>query len=232
MSVTHPERSDTPCGMESSIIWRACAGLREGPPSDGPGRPLAQPVNTNSVATAVPPTAIGHDQRGISSWSAHQLQRLWQLCQQLIAELGTDVKESHARELVGTIFPSVIRAMLNHYVTLVQRDLAVIQNEDHLALDGYSVIESLCPMHHGALASGAWRIDIDDPYHRFTACIMTGHNSSGLCHRISPPPHGPPSYRHYPPAAGRTPDSCATILARSSMMGGAQTCELGDSVES
>ena len=81
----------------------------------------------------------------------------------LVAEFGIDVKERHARNLIGAVFPGVIRASLNHDVALLQGHLAVIENQDELALDQDHIVQSPGPVHHGSLAAVLERIDVQDP---------------------------------------------------------------------
>jgi hypothetical protein len=59
--------------------------------------------------------------------SAHQLQRLRQLLEQFLAEFSTHVKERHTRDLVGPIFPGMVRTALNDHIALLQGDLAIVQ---------------------------------------------------------------------------------------------------------
>jgi hypothetical protein len=42
----------------------------------------------------------------------HQLQRLGQLGQEFVAELGVDVEEGHQGLAVGVVLPGVVRAAL------------------------------------------------------------------------------------------------------------------------
>src|ERR1700683_4039015 len=93
---------------------------------------------------------------------AHQLERLWQLGEQLLTEFGIDMEKRHARDLIGTILPSVNCATLNDHVALIQRDFAVVEHENYVTLDHYGIVERLGAVHYRALATCPRRIDFDD----------------------------------------------------------------------
>src|SRR5689334_2827750 len=106
---------------------------------------MDQAVRSRNLPTPTKPSALSSSigagdglQRIVStrlagpSWSAHQLQRLRQLREQLVAEFRADVKERQACEAVRAILPGVMGTSLDDHIALLQRYLAVIQDEDHL----------------------------------------------------------------------------------------------------
>src|SRR5215468_2021655 len=94
--------------------------------------------------------------------SAHQFQRLRQLSEQFPAEFRIYVEESHARNVVRTVFPGMVGPALNDNVALLQDHFAVVEDEDDLAFDHHGVIEGPGPMHYRTLSALVWWIDIDD----------------------------------------------------------------------
>src|SRR4051812_12385161 len=92
----------------------------------------------------------------------HQVQRLRQLVEEFRTEFRIQMKEGHACELVGAVFPGVVCAALNDDVAFLQGDLSVLEDQNHLSLDHDSIIKGLRSVHHRAFAAELWRIDVDD----------------------------------------------------------------------